>query len=186
MSEQIRVRDALSEVENLITHDIITATIVQNKYPTMYKHALVSPVPKVHPPEKIESDLRQICVLPVMAKILGKVQKFLNKDKLSTKNNQHAFDHGRSTLSALINISQNCFNDTDNKLDGSKSIHALFVDFSKVFDLVDHSVLLNKLKQLNINTSVWLRIQSFLTDRTQQVKLPGALSTKSFCPAGVS
>ena len=85
----------------------------------------------------------------------------------------------------LINISQNWFNDTDNKLHGRKSIHALFVDFSKAFDLVDHSVLLNKLKQLNINTSLWLWIQSFLTDRTQQVKLPGALSAKSFCPAGV-
>ena len=61
----------------------------------------------------------------------------------------------------------------------------MFVDFSKAFDLVDHSVLLNKLKQLNINTSLWLWIQSFLTDRTQQVKLPGALSTKSPCLAGV-
>ena len=48
-------------------------------------------------------------------------------------------------------------------------------------DLVDHSVLLNKLKQLNINTSPWLLIQSFLTDRTPQVKLPGAFSTKRFC-----
>ena len=102
------------------------------------------------------------------------------------KSNQHAFAHGRSTLSALINISQNWFNDTNNKLHGGrKSIHALFVDFSKAFDLVDHSVLLNKLKQLNINTSLWLWIQSFLTDRTQQVKLPGALPTKSSCPAGV-
>ena len=55
-----------------VTHDIITASIVQNKYPTMYKHALVSPVPKVHPPEKIESDFRQISVLPFMAKILEK------------------------------------------------------------------------------------------------------------------
>ena len=88
-------------------------------------------------------------------------------------------------LSALINISQNWFYDTDNKLHGRKSTHALFVDFSKAYDHVDHSVLLNKLKQLNINTSLWLWIQSFLTDGTQQVKLPGALSTKSACPAGV-
>ena len=168
-----------------VTHDIITASIVQNKYPTMYEHALVSRVPKVHPPEKIESDFRQISVLHVMAKILEKVQIFLNQDKLLTKSNQHAFVHGRSTLSALINISLNWFNDTDNKLHGRKSIHALFADFSKAFDLVDHSVLLNKLKQLNINTSLWPWIQSFLTDRTQQVKLPGALSTKRFCPVGV-
>ena len=37
---------------DVVTNDIITASIVQIKYPTMYKHALVSPVPKVHLPEK--------------------------------------------------------------------------------------------------------------------------------------
>ena len=39
----------------VVTHDIITASIVQNKYPTMYKQALLSPVPKVHAPKKIKS-----------------------------------------------------------------------------------------------------------------------------------
>jgi hypothetical protein len=36
-----------------VLHDIICAGIQQSKYPTMYKHALISPVPKVKNPTDI-------------------------------------------------------------------------------------------------------------------------------------
>ena len=41
-----------------IVHDIITASIKQCKYPSCYKHGLVSPVPKVYPPVDISNDVR--------------------------------------------------------------------------------------------------------------------------------
>ena len=88
-------------------------------------------------------------------------------------------------VSALINITQSWFNDTDNSPTGRNGIHALFLDFRKAFDLVDHSILLSKLKAKNINKSLWLWIQSFLSFRTQQVKLPSTVSTIRPCPAGV-
>ena len=50
--------------------DIICASIPEKKYPTLYKHALVSPVQKVHLPEDLETDFRQISVLPVLGKVL--------------------------------------------------------------------------------------------------------------------
>ena len=64
------------------------------------------------------------------------------------------------------------------------SMHC-FSTSSKAFDLVDHSILLTKLKAKNINKSLWLWIQSFLSSRTQQVKLPSTVSTIRPCPAGV-
>ena len=97
-----------------MVHDIICASISERKYPTLYKHAFVSPVPKVHPPEDIETDFRQISVLPVLGKVLEKVQIILNKDAFRAKENQHAFSHGRSTVSALVNITQTWFDDSDN------------------------------------------------------------------------
>ena len=87
--------------------DIICASILERKYPTLYKHALVSPVLKVHPPEDLETDFRQISVLFVLGKVLERVQIMLNKDAFRVKENQHAFSHGRSTVSALVNITQN-------------------------------------------------------------------------------
>ena len=109
----------------------------------------------------------------------------LNKDAFRVKGNQHAFSQGRSTVSALVNITQTWFNETDNRPEGKKAIHSLFIDFSKAFDLVDHSILLSKLKDRNINKSLWLWTKSFLQARTQQVKLPGVLSSTQICPAGV-
>ena len=95
--------------------------------------------------EDIETDFRQISVLPVLGKVLEKVQIMLNKDAFRVKGNQHAFSQGRSTVSALVNITQTWFNDTDNRPEGKMAIHSLFIDFSKAFDLVDQSILLSKL-----------------------------------------
>ena len=48
------------------------------------KHAVVSPVPKVRPQEDLETDFRQVSVLPVLGKILERVQIMLNKDQTLT------------------------------------------------------------------------------------------------------
>ena len=77
---------------------------MQSKYPTAYKHAIISPVPKNQQPKDINNDFRQISVLPQLATILEKLQLKLNIHGLEIKNNQHAFAKGRSTVSALISI----------------------------------------------------------------------------------
>ena len=64
-------------------------------------------------------------------------------------------------------------------------VHALFLDFEKAFDMVDHGILMCKLAEFNINKSFWLWIRSFLEGTSQQVKLRGTLSSVMPCPAGV-
>ncbi|PFX21803.1 hypothetical protein AWC38_SpisGene13711 [Stylophora pistillata] len=46
------------EVLAPVVHDTICASIVQSKYPTTYKHTLVSPLPKVDNATDINNDLR--------------------------------------------------------------------------------------------------------------------------------
>jgi hypothetical protein len=105
--------------------NIICSSIFQAKYPTLYKHALVTPVPKVYPLNDMDNDFRQISVLPQLAKILEIIQLKLNKGDLKIKDNQHAFTHGRSTVSALASITQNWFNKTENSRDGRMGMHVL-------------------------------------------------------------
>jgi hypothetical protein len=168
-----------------VANNIITSSIIQCKYPTLYKQALITPVPKITPPKNIETDFRQISVLPQLAKVLEKIQLQLNCADLTLKDNQHAFLKGRSTLSALIEISQQWFDETENTAHGRKGIHAIFIDFSKAFDMVDHRILLSKLASMNLTKSFWLWIRDFLSMRSQQVKLLQMLSSSAPCPAGV-
>ena len=59
-----------------------------------------------------------------MAKIIEKIQLQLNGPSLKVKNNQHAFT--KSTVSALISITQKWYDATDNSLSGRKGVHAVF------------------------------------------------------------
>ncbi|CAB3977333.1 Hypothetical predicted protein [Paramuricea clavata] len=168
-----------------IVHDIITASIKQCKYPSHYKHGLVTPVPKAYPPTDVSNDFRQISVLPHIGKILERVQLQLNQNDIILRPSQHGFTSGRSTKSALISITQPWFNATHNTCRDKAGIHALFIDFKKAFDLVDHGILLNKLALMNVNKSFWLWVKCFLSGRTQQVKINKTLSSIEGCPAGV-
>jgi hypothetical protein len=75
----------------------------------------------------MDNDFRQISVLPQLRKVLEIIQLKLNKGDLKIKDNQHAFTHGRSTVSALASITQNWFNKTGNSRDGRMGIHVLFI-----------------------------------------------------------
>jgi hypothetical protein len=86
----------------------------------------------------------------------------------------------------LIEISQKWFDETENTAHGRKGIHAIFIDFSKAFDMVDDRILLSKLASMNLTKSFWLWIRDFLSIRSQQqVKLLQMLSSSAPCPAGV-
>ena len=74
-----------------VVHNIVTASIKQCKYPSQYKHALVTPFAKVRNPSDVENDFRQILVLTQLAKVIEKLQIQLNISDLNIKNNQHAF-----------------------------------------------------------------------------------------------
>ena len=140
-------------------------------------------MPKVKNPVDIANDFRQISVLAQIAKVLERFQLNLNKDDLRITNNQHAFTQGRSTVTALACVTQDWYNATDlgSKFDG---VHTVFVDFRKAFGLVDHATLLTKLTAMGVSRSVWKWSQSFLSERTFQVKLPGVLSKSGQVIAG--
>jgi hypothetical protein len=87
------------------------------------------------------------------------------------------FLKGRSTISALIEISQKWFDETENTARGRKGIHVIFKEY--------HRILLSKLASMNLTKSFGLCIRDFLSMRSQQVKLLQMLSPSSPCPAGV-
>jgi len=78
-----------------------------------------------------------------LAKIVEKVVKsrlltFLENNKLLSKN-QYGFRPGVGTTDALYMVSKYIYD----ALDNSKKTIAVFLDFAKAFDTVDHKKLLN-------------------------------------------
>ena len=50
-------------------------------------------------------------------------------------------------------------------------IRTVFFDYRKAFDLIDHGILVNKLKSLNLPVSIINWVIDFLSDRQQRIKL---------------
>ena len=74
---------------------------------------------------------------------------------------------GRSTTHALIVIQHKWLT----TLDKGGSVRSLFIDFRKAFDLVDHNILITKLKSFSILTCLLQWFGSYLSSRRQRVKV---------------
>ena len=79
-----------------------------------------------------------------------------------------------STSLALLRILHDWHVATD-KSPGA--VRAVFLDFSKAFDRIDHCILLNKLQTMGVPGTLLAWIRAFLTDRQHRVKLNGAVTS---------
>ena len=153
---------------------IFETSISQKVFPSEWKKAVIVPIPKTNPP--MITKLRTISLLPSPAKILEKLVLRSMRHKLEPLigPNQHAFRSGASTTTALIQILDTATQIFDDVTFSGFGV--INLDFSKVFDLVDHSTLLTKMTsaRLSKNFIDWLR--SYLSDRSYRVKIQGILS----------
>ncbi len=160
---------------------IINTSIVTGTFPSPWKHSVVVPIFKGGDTSD-PKDFRPISLLPIISKILEKVVtaqliQHLEGNHL-LNNTQHGFRAALSTESALLTLSNKLYKNIDN---GNISLVTL-CDLSKAFDSVNHQILLNKLKELRIDT-FWFR--DYLRDRTQSVRIDKHVSDKLDVSYGV-
>ena len=94
---------------------------------------------------------------------------------------QSAIRAGHSTESALISLTdQVLFNLDEDKLSGM-----VFVDFRKAFDVVDHQLLLTKLRLYRASDSSLSCFESYLSGRQQFVSIDGQRSDSLLIKQGV-
>ena len=67
---------------------------------------------------------------------------------------------------------------------GNCSVRIVFADFTKGFDIIDHSALLDELRSFNIDQTLIFCIRSFLANRTQAVRVGSSLSPWKQVPQG--
>ena len=146
-----------------------------------YGKFLVIPVYKSGDTDDV-SNYRPISLLPILSKVLEKIianqlNEFLDKNNLISIS-QHGFRPKLSTETALLKLSDKIYDNIDNR----KVSILLLLDLSKAFDSVNHAILLEKCKLMNIDQS-WL--ESYLKNRFQSVRLNGAISSLKNIEFGV-
>ena len=153
--------------------DILNCALRTNTFPDAYKRAEIIPIPKINPPRSL-SDLRPISKTPIGGKIIEKViVSELEKDiQGKLDNSQYGNCRGSSTTHYLIKLTDQAFKSTAN----GDATTAITIDYSKAFDYVDHNVLIEKLVQLGVRTSIIKLIISFLTGRSHNTHIFGKKS----------
>ena len=153
---------------------IFNASLREGCVPTRWKAANVIPVPKVYPPRSITSDLRPIALTATLGKTL---ESFVGNWILRAVENkldgrQYGGLKGRSTTHALVDMMHHWHG----AVDKGQSVRAVFVDFSKAFDHVDHNILVAKMYRFGLSDTVMRWMCDFLRCRTQRVKIGDVLS----------
>ena len=95
--------------------------------------------------------------------------------------NQHGGRAGRSTLSQLILHHDKILQ----AMEEGKNIDAIYLDFAKAFDKVDHGLLLHKLKRMGVKGKLGRWIQTFLKGRTNEVLVGDVKSLTFLLKSGI-
>ena len=126
-----------------------------------------------------------ISVLPACRNILEKHVKEHLSNYLESKNllysHQSGFCPGHSTASLLLYCTDCWFK----ALDHRQYVAVLYLDVSKAFDTVNHSLLLSKLQHLGLSDSSLSWFHSYISNRSQITSVSGVHSSLGFPLSGV-
>lgn len=138
-----------------ITH-IFNLSISSATFPKLWKMAHVTPLHKSGAKDDL-NNYRPISKLPCLSKILeslinNQLKAFLSRHSVLASH-QSGFRAQHSTITAATLV----INDIVSALDRKEHCAALFVDLTKAFDTVDHTLLIHKLMDIGFdsNTSNW-------------------------------
>lgn len=174
------VKDSIAE--NLA--NCINKCLNEGHFPNRLKIAKVSPIFKSG--NKLDpSNYRPISVLPVMSKIFEKILHKQLYEYLTSidylYNKQYGFRPKSNTVSATVDLVTNIRLNIDQK----KITLGIFIDLKKAFDTVSHKILLSKLKDIGVTGKAYEVFKSYLTDRSQVVKINNHQSDPQLITCGI-
>ena len=162
---------------------IINKMISEQKYPTTWKKANVIPLHKGGDAE-VPNNYRPISLLPCVSKLAEKVMVKQINTYFESRNlypdTQFGFRSKKSTEQALNML----VNEVEKLKKLNKNYALIFLDFSKAFDLLDHDILLRKLKRFGFQRKALNLLQSYLSNRSIHVTCNGKKSKERVLSVG--
>ena len=145
---------------------IINQSLDTGVFPTKLKIAKVIPIFKKDDDTKF-SNYRPISILPTISKVFERVifeqlYNYINSLNLFY-HGQYGFRENHSTELAALELIDRVIQ----YLDKGETPISVFLDLSKAFDTLDHSILLSKLEYYGIHDNDLELFKSYLSNRKQ-------------------
>ena len=168
------IKLALNEILPAVTH-IVNLSIIQKRFPSSHKCAKVVPLHKKL--NKLDpKNYRPVALLPILSKIIEKAIFLQTIEYLEENNLLHPSHHGfrncHNTATAILQM----YDQWINAQDKGEISAVVMLDMSAAFDLVDSTILLDKMKIYGFDDNSLKWFQSYLTGRSQVVYIDGHLS----------
>jgi hypothetical protein len=163
---------------------LLKISLSTGKIPDLWRHILVQPVHKKGS-KKLAKNYRPIGLTCILSKICERIIKPQIIEHLAAQGfvstNQHGFRAGRSTITSLLQTQHYW----KRLLQTYEEVFVLYLDFSKAFDVVDHSILKHKLKRAGVGGCALEWLCDYLHQRTMSVILGTEESSIMMVHSGV-
>ena len=143
--------------------------------PYLWKVGRIIPLLKPGKPADEGPSYRPVSLLSPAAKILEKILQEPISNGIELEPHQHGFRKGRSTVTALQEISDYITEGLNKNKPVNRTV-AVAIDLSKAFDTVDHEILLTEISLLPINSHIKRFLFAYLRGRMTYVEFRGSKS----------
>ncbi|KAK4819016.1 LOW QUALITY PROTEIN: hypothetical protein QYF61_024132 [Mycteria americana] len=170
-----RVLKELADVLTKPLSIISQQSWLTGEVPADWKLANVTPIYKKGRKED-PGNYRPVSLTSVPGKlmeqiILSAITRHVENNQ-GIKPSQHGFRKGRSCLTNLISF----YDKVTHLMDEGKAVDVVYPDFSKAFDTISHSILLEKLAAHGLDGSTLRWVKNWLDGRAQRVVVNGVYS----------
>ncbi len=161
---------------------ILQWSLYSHTVPTLWKKAIITPVPKKSCPQE-NNDFRPIALTSVVMKSMEKLIVSQLKLEVCPQLDpyQFAYKRQRGTDDSINSLVHLVIKHLENPRAYAK---LLYVDFSSAFNTLQPHILLKTMQRMNVNPFIIKWFYSFLTNRSQQVRVNRTLSESTIINTG--
>jgi hypothetical protein len=158
--------------------DIINNCLLEQYYPKLWKHEMITPAPKVSHPKLIK-DLRKISSTSDYSKVFESFLRDWILEDISGNLDigQFGGQPGTGTEHMMVYLVDRILKLLDSTTE-STAVMAAMIDWSNAFDRQDPTLAIKKFIKLGVRTSLIPLLASYLEDRKMKVKFNGKYSNE--------
>ncbi|PKU30793.1 rna-directed dna polymerase from mobile element jockey-like [Limosa lapponica baueri] len=147
---------------------VLHLAVMAREVPVDWKIANVMPIYKKGHKEDL-GNYRPVSLTSVPGKVTEQIIlsaiTWQIQDNQTIRPSQHGFMRGRSCLTNLISF----YDKVTRLVDEGKDVDVVYLDFSKAFDIVSHSILLEKMAARGLDRCTLCRVKNWLDGQAQRV-----------------